>query len=56
VRGGLLERVCAHKVAYLERADADVAAMVATQSLLVPGCTNGDPVSSLLKESEVVLL
>jgi hypothetical protein len=44
-----------HKVAYLERADVDVAAVVATQSLLVPGRTDGDPVSSLLQETEVVL-
>jgi hypothetical protein len=56
VCGGLPERVRAqHKVAYLERADADVAAVVATQNLLVPGCTNGNPVSCLLQESEVVL-
>jgi hypothetical protein len=44
-----------HKVAYLECADADVAVVVATQSLLVPGRADDDPVLGLLHESEVVL-
>jgi hypothetical protein len=44
-----------HKVAYLERADANVATVVATQSLLVPGRTDDEPVLSLLQESKVVM-